>query len=91
MYSKMKYSVPFQTVLSGSAWKCVSVVVDLHNVTVELLMTHAQGPDSPEVSLARVDFISSQLSYDSFSDQSKDIDLVSQEIVVADTRFKGQY
>ncbi|XP_041352246.1 vacuolar protein sorting-associated protein 13D-like isoform X2 [Gigantopelta aegis] len=76
------------TVLSGAAWKCISIVVDLHNVTVELLMTHDQGPENPEVSLARVDFISSQLSYDSFSDQTKDIDLVSQEIVVVDTRFK---
>ncbi|XP_048240313.1 vacuolar protein sorting-associated protein 13D-like isoform X2 [Haliotis rufescens] len=79
-----------QTVLSGDVYKCISMMVDLHNVSVELLMTHDQGPSCPEVSLAKMDFIHSQLSYESFSDNTKDIDLVSHEIVVVDTRFKTQ-
>ncbi|XP_071113916.1 intermembrane lipid transfer protein VPS13D-like [Haliotis cracherodii] len=79
-----------QTVLSGDVYKCISMMVDLHNVSVELLMTHHQGPSCPEVSLAKMDFIHSQLSYESFSDNTKDIDLVSHEIVVVDTRFKTQ-
>jgi hypothetical protein len=40
-----------------------------------------------ESSLARINFIKSRLVYESFSDCSKDVDLVSQEILLLDTRF----
>ena len=40
-----------------------------------------------ECSLARINFIKSRLVYESFSDLSKDVDLVSQEILLLDTRF----
>ncbi|KAK3583966.1 hypothetical protein CHS0354_033760 [Potamilus streckersoni] len=76
-----------QTVLTGRVWKMISMVIDLHNVTVELL-SQDQDPQHEQKSLARLDFISSRLSYDSFSDQSKEVDLVSHEIVASDTRFK---
>ncbi|KAL3882451.1 hypothetical protein ACJMK2_028789, partial [Sinanodonta woodiana] len=76
-----------QTVLTGRVYKMISMVIDLHNVTVELL-SQDQDPQHEQKSLARLDFISSRLSYDSFSDQSKEVDLVSHEIVASDTRFK---
>ncbi|KAL8611447.1 hypothetical protein ACOMHN_014502 [Nucella lapillus] len=78
-----------QTVLSGDVWKSVSLVIQLHNVTVELLTSHAI-PAQSQQSLARLDFIRSRLSFESYSDQSKDIDLVSHGIVVSDTRFKEE-
>lgn len=63
--------------------------IGLNNVTVELLMVHEQGPDCPESSLARMDYNNSTLKFDSYSDQSKDVDLVSHEIVAYDTRYRG--
>ena len=77
-----------QTVLSGDVWKSVSLEIQLTNVTVELL-TSCTLPSHSQQSLARLDFIRSRFSFESFSDQSKDVDLVSHEIVVSDTRFKG--
>lgn len=78
-----------QTVLSGDVWKSVSLALQLHNVTVELLNSHALAQQAQQ-SLARLDFIRSHLSLESYSDQTKDIDLVSHEIVVSDTRFKEE-
>lgn len=59
--------------------------IDLHNVTIELLHEHKHLLE-PAKSLSRLDFIVSNLAFVSFSNQSKDIDLVSQEIRVTDTR-----
>lgn len=67
------------------------MAIDLNNVTVELLLAHADGQECPEQSLAKLDFICSTLKFDSYSDQSKDIDLVSNEIVISDTRFRGEH
>lgn len=78
-----------QTVLSGKVWQGIAMAIDLNNVTVELLLAHADGQECPEQSLAKLDFICSTLKFDSYSDQSKDIDLVSNEIVISDTRFRG--
>ncbi|CAH1239855.1 VPS13D [Branchiostoma lanceolatum] len=78
-----------QTVLSGNVWTGMSIQIDLVNVSIELLLSHAQQ-DKPAQSLARFEFIRSKLSYESFSDQSKDVDLVSHAIVAHDTRFKDQ-
>ncbi|XP_053397933.1 intermembrane lipid transfer protein VPS13D-like isoform X2 [Mercenaria mercenaria] len=77
-----------QTVLSGDVWTMISMAVDLNNVTLELLTSHKLEPTQPEVSLAKLDFIRSRLSYDLFSDQSKETNLVSKEILVHDTRFR---
>lgn len=79
-----------QTVLSGDVWTMISMAVDLNNVTLELLTSHKVEPGMPEVSLAKLDFIRSRLSYDLFSDQSKETDLVSKEILASDTRFRGK-
>lgn len=64
------------------------MAIDLHNVTLEFLKSHDLGSGKEE-SLARLDFVRSRLSYDAFSDQSKETDLVSHEILISDTRFKG--
>ncbi|XP_059165407.1 intermembrane lipid transfer protein VPS13D-like [Physella acuta] len=79
-----------QTVLSGRPWKGISLIFDLRNVTVELLHSHPMDPNTPEKSLARLDFICSQLSYSGYSNQLKEVDLVSNEIRVYDTRFKNE-
>ena len=71
--------------------------IDLVNVSLELLpfqlfehpednLDHAQLP-----SLARIDFIKSKFEFESFSDWSKTIDLVSQEVIFEDTRQKGNF
>ncbi len=65
----------------------MKINMELVNVTVELLT--AQGR-RPEASLARLDFNKSRLMYESYSDGSKDIDLVSHEIMAHDTRFRGE-
>ncbi|KAK3098591.1 hypothetical protein FSP39_021054 [Pinctada imbricata] len=77
-----------QTVLSGKTWQGIAMAIDLNNVTVELLISHPQGPECPEASLAKLDFICSTLKFDSYSDSSKDVDLVSNEIVASDTRYR---
>ena len=80
----------FQTVLSGTVWQNIGMAIDLKNVTIELVTSHDQGPEYPESSLAKLDFISSTFRFDSFSNQAKDVDLVSHEIVVSDTRYRGK-
>ena len=77
-----------QTVLSGEVWKGMKINIDLVNVTVELVVAH-EAVDCPEASLARLDFNKSRLMYESYSDGSKDIDLVSHEIIAHDTRYRG--
>ena len=71
-------------------WTGMSISLDLDNVTVELLVAHA-AEGCEEASLACLEFIRSKLIFDSFSDQSKDIDLVSHEIKAHDTRYRGKY
>lgn len=61
-----------------------SIHLDLVNVVVHLKQKHGEG-----VSLACVNFIKSRLVVETFSDRSQDIDLVSAEILITDTRFKG--
>ncbi|XP_074642818.1 intermembrane lipid transfer protein VPS13D-like [Tubulanus polymorphus] len=75
------------TILSGQVWKCVSMNIDLLNVSVELQGTNQDNGGS-ECPLARLDFIKSRLTYESFSDFSKDVDLVSREILAHDTRYR---
>ena len=69
-------------------WNAWSMKVNLHNVTLELLQSRGDDHEA-EVPLARCDFIKSHLVFESFSDGTKDIDLVSHEIVIHDTRYRG--
>ncbi|XP_077998114.1 intermembrane lipid transfer protein VPS13D-like [Glandiceps talaboti] len=75
------------TVLSGTVWPNISMVIDLDNVSLEFLIAHEQANCS-EASLARIDFIKSKFSFENFSDGSKTVDLVSHAIVAHDTRYQ---
>lgn len=87
----------------SSLWTSMSITLDLQDVSVRLQVPKTTGVDYPSVSrdcsipfigtdasdapLACINFIKSSLKIDQFSDGSQDIDLVSQEILVTDTRF----
>ncbi|KAG7167042.1 Vacuolar protein sorting-associated protein 13D-like 2, partial [Homarus americanus] len=69
----------------------LNIILNLDNVTLELEnleQDNVQGSKSC-TPLACINFISSRLTYENFSDYSKDVDLVSQEILISDTRFEG--
>ncbi|KAG1679362.1 Vacuolar protein sorting-associated protein 13D [Nymphon striatum] len=70
-----------------SPWVGMSLNIDLMNVTIELLKSHT-AKRSSDSCLAQIDLIRSRLACQSYSDQSKEIDLVSQEILISDTRFR---
>lgn len=57
----------------------------MQNVTLRLLQSH-----SIDSSLACINFIKSHLTIETFSNLCQDIDLVSQEILIMDTRFHGK-
>ncbi|KAL1513260.1 hypothetical protein ABEB36_002689 [Hypothenemus hampei] len=65
-------------------WVLSSIKLDLQNVTLRLVKTHSNH--SP---LTCINFIKSHLTMETFSNLSQDIDLVSQEILVIDTRVHG--
>ena len=76
-------------------WTSLRMRIDLVNVSLELhpvqLFEHPEDiPDPSHLpSLARIDFIKSKFEFESFSDWSKTIDLVSEEVIFEDTRQKG--
>ncbi|KAM4610547.1 intermembrane lipid transfer protein VPS13D [Polymixia lowei] len=75
------------TVLSGDVYTSLSFLVDMMDVSLELL-------DSPEAtghkrSLARFDFMKSKLLFESFSNGSKSVNLVSHSLLAYDTRSSG--
>uniref|UniRef100_A0A3B4CNR3 UBA domain-containing protein n=1 Tax=Pygocentrus nattereri TaxID=42514 RepID=A0A3B4CNR3_PYGNA len=72
--------------LSGDSFKCLSFLVDMMNVSLELL----DRPTStgPKRSLARFDFMKSKLLFESFSNGSKSVNLVSHSLLAYDTRYK---
>ncbi|XP_031422528.1 vacuolar protein sorting-associated protein 13D isoform X2 [Clupea harengus] len=75
------------TVLSGDVYTSLSFLVDMMNVSLELL-------DSPKStghkqSLARFDFMKSKLLFESFSNGSKSVNLVSHSLLAYDTRYSG--
>ncbi|KAL7864820.1 hypothetical protein AOLI_G00162400 [Acnodon oligacanthus] len=74
------------TVLSGDVYTGLSFLVDMMNVSLELL----DGPTSsgPKRSLARFDFMKSKLLFESFSNGSKSVNLVSHSLLAYDTRYK---
>ncbi|XP_046414322.1 vacuolar protein sorting-associated protein 13D isoform X1 [Neodiprion fabricii] len=69
---------------SEKVWTKSCISLELVNVTVALHPNHGLA------ALACVNFIKSRLTLDSLSDGSQDIDLVSQEILVTDTRFQDE-
>lgn len=77
----------------------MSISLNLENVSVILnwLVEEVREPSlnaneypRTEESLACINFIKSNLKIDSFSDGSQDIDLVSQEILITDTRYQNE-
>ncbi|CAH0718677.1 unnamed protein product, partial [Brenthis ino] len=65
-------------------WTTWSLQLDLQDVCVELRGARGSPP------LANINFIKSRLLVESYSDLSQDIDLVSQEILVSDTRYAAE-
>ncbi|XP_055550000.1 intermembrane lipid transfer protein Vps13D isoform X2 [Wyeomyia smithii] len=64
-------------------WKNLSIHLELQDVSVRLEALDIDGKPTP---LACINFIKSKLLVDSLSDGAQDIDLVSQEILIKDTR-----
>ncbi|XP_064137368.1 intermembrane lipid transfer protein VPS13D isoform X4 [Loxodonta africana] len=75
------------TVLSGEVYTGMCFLVDMVNVSLEL-----KDPKGKEGagSLARFDFKQCKLLYESFSNQTKSINLVSHSMMAFDTRYAGQ-
>ncbi|CAN7986722.1 unnamed protein product [Ixodes hexagonus] len=74
---------------SEKSWTYLAIYMDLKNVTLELVHAHPRpNCANSEAALAKIDLIRSRLTLERYSDQSHDIDLVSHEIRVSDTRFK---
>ncbi|XP_054931274.2 intermembrane lipid transfer protein VPS13D isoform X1 [Dermacentor andersoni] len=74
---------------NGNSWTFLAIRMALVNVTLELVHAHARlHCANAESTLAKVELIRSKLTLERFSDQSNDIDLVSHEIRILDTRFK---
>ncbi|KAM6218900.1 intermembrane lipid transfer protein VPS13D [Rhynchocyon petersi] len=75
------------TVLSGEVYTCMCFLIDMVNVSLEL-----KDPKGKECagSLARFDFKKCKLLYESFSNQTKSINLVSHSMMAFDTRYAGQ-
>lgn len=80
----------------NSMWTSMSITLDLQDVSVRLQVPAKQCDGRPmfvpseseaDSSLACINFIKSSLKIDIYSDNSQDIDLVSQEILVTDSRF----
>lgn len=87
---------------SSSVWTSMSITLDLQDVSVRLQVPSTDTAAAPshnqfshvfegghQTSLACINFIKSTLKIDMLSDGSQDIDLVSQEILVTDSRFAG--
>ena len=76
-----EYTEPsLNTLLSGHVWTGMFMDIELLNVIIDIITSYP----NEETCLARVNLIKSRLIYESFSDSSKDVDLVSQEIFVSD-------
>nr|XP_014090945.2 vacuolar protein sorting-associated protein 13D isoform X1 [Bactrocera oleae] len=70
--------------LDVPTWNTMSINLQLEDVSVSLV--EQQGYDNEIKPLACINFIKSFLQIDSFSDGSQDIDLVSSEVLVLDSR-----
>jgi vacuolar protein sorting-associated protein 13D len=87
-------SVSLNVTESVVTWNNLSITLDLQNVSVSLKHQNCgtrsgsrTGTSNP--GLACINFIKSTLKVDSKSDGSQDIDLISQEILISDTRVWG--
>jgi len=69
---------------SDTVWTANFVDVHLQDVVLDVLPDRAK-----DQILARVNFIKSRLIIESFSDSSRDVDLVSQEILLKDLRYSN--
>ncbi|XP_011264993.1 vacuolar protein sorting-associated protein 13D isoform X1 [Camponotus floridanus] len=78
----VEYAIPADNRLK--TWTRSCIILELVNVTVKLHPSHNIA------ALACINFIKSRLTLDSLSDGSQDIDLVSQEILILDTRFQNE-
>ena len=69
--------------------------LNLVNVSMEMIPKFSFGNipsnDNAPAFLGRLDFVKSKLMYESFSDGSKSIDLVSHGVLLHDIRGKGCY
>ncbi|XP_054466000.1 intermembrane lipid transfer protein VPS13D [Anoplopoma fimbria] len=73
------------TVLGGDVYTSLSFLVDMMDVSLELL--DSPTPTDPQKrSLARFDFMKSKLLFESLSNGSKSINLVSHSLLAYDTR-----
>lgn len=79
----VEYSKP-KLEFDGTAWTSSYISLELVNVTLKLHPHHGVA------ALACVNFIKSRLILDTLSDGSQNIDLVSREILVTDTRFQNE-
>ncbi|KAL3268817.1 hypothetical protein HHI36_007913 [Cryptolaemus montrouzieri] len=74
-------SITSSSISTTDSWTLSSIKLDLQNVTLRL----RENIQSPPFTC--INFIKSRLTVETFSNLSQDIDLVSQEILVMDTRF----
>ncbi|TRY87039.1 hypothetical protein DNTS_009138 [Danionella cerebrum] len=75
------------TVLSGDVYTSLSLLVDMKDVSLEILDNDKSTGHNH--SLARFDFMKSKLLFESFSNNSKSVNLVSHSLMAHDTRFTG--
>ncbi|KAM6240877.1 intermembrane lipid transfer protein VPS13D isoform 4-T4 [Porphyrio hochstetteri] len=75
------------TVLSGEVYTSLSFLIDMVNVSLELM--DPKGKDGCS-SLARFDFKKSKLLFESSSNGTKSVNLVSHSMMAFDTRYAGQ-
>ncbi|PIK58868.1 putative vacuolar protein sorting-associated protein 13D-like [Apostichopus japonicus] len=79
-----------QTVLSGQVWTCICMNIDLTNVTLEICdVIKVEDLHKQKKSIAQFNFNESQFSFESFSNDSITVDLVSHAIRAHDTRHTG--
>ncbi|XP_076596695.1 intermembrane lipid transfer protein VPS13D isoform X1 [Chaetodon auriga] len=75
------------TVLSGDVYTNLSFLLDMMDVSLELF--DSPNPTEDNCSLARFDFMKSKLLFESFSNGSKSVNLVSHSLLAYDTRNSG--
>ncbi|XP_028393538.1 vacuolar protein sorting-associated protein 13D-like [Dendronephthya gigantea] len=83
-----------QTSSDTNLWTTIKMIIDLVNVKVELLPSTSLHNQKTFIepacySLAKIDFIKSKFVFEGFSDWSKTMDLVSQDVLLYDTRHEG--
>ncbi|XP_024914858.1 vacuolar protein sorting-associated protein 13D isoform X3 [Cynoglossus semilaevis] len=75
------------TVLSGDVYTTFSFLVDMMDVSLEIF--NRPNPTEQKRSLARFDFMKSKLLFESYSNGSKSVNLVSHSLLAHDTRYTG--